>query len=333
MLPALLTGPSAHARRGRTNVNHHANQTEPGETSMNQPILNRRQFIGRAAALTSLAWLPTSWAAAAKRTAADQVTLGKTGIKLSRLGFGTGSNSGNVQYALGKETFTKLIHYAYDQGITYIDAAMSYRTHEWIGDAIKGLPLEKLYVQTKIGGVPEKPLEVIDKIRQTYNTDYVDTLLVHCTIKKNWDEERKRMMDAVSEAQSRKWVRARGVSCHSLPALSLASKLDWVEVNLVRVNPQGAWIDTPAEDWNAKSEASHLPPVVAELKTMKEKGHGVIGMKMIGNGDFTQAEDREKAIRYAMSLKEIDAVVVGFKSTAEIDEAIQRVNRALAEAA
>jgi hypothetical protein len=300
---------------------------------MSQLTLTRRQFIGRTAALASLAWLQPPLTAAAKRTAVDQVTLGKTGIKLSRLGFGTGSNSGNVQRALGQEAFNKLIHYAYDQGITYFDAAMSYRTHEWIGAAIKGLPREKLFLQTKIGGVPEKPLEVIDKIRQTYDTDYVDTLLVHCTVKQDWDDERKRMMDAVSEAQSRKWVRARGVSCHSLPALGLAAKLDWVEVNLVRVNPQGAHIDTPAEDWNAKSDASYLPPVLTELKTMKAKGHGVIGMKMIGNGDFTQAEDREKAIRYAMSLKELDAVVIGFKSTAEIDEAIQRVNRALAEAA
>jgi predicted aldo/keto reductase-like oxidoreductase len=300
---------------------------------MSQATLSRRQFIGRTATLASLAWLSPRLTAAVKRTAVDQVTLGKTGIKLSRLGIGTGSNSGNVQRALGLEGFTKLIRHAYDQGITYIDAALSYRTHEWIGAAIKGLPREKLFIQTKIGGVPEKPLEVIDKIRQTYDTDYVDTLLVHCTVKKNWDEERKRMMDAVSEAQSRKWVRARGVSCHSLPALSLAATLDWVEVNLVRVNPQGAHIDTPAEDWNAKSEASHLPPVLAELKTMKTKGHGVIGMKLVGNGDFTQAEDREKAIRYAMSLKEIDAVVIGFKSTAEIDEAVQRMNSALAEAA
>ena len=300
---------------------------------MSRSTLSRRQFIGRTAALASLAWLPPSVSAATKRTAVDQVTLGKTGIKLSRLGFGTGSNSGNVQRALGQEEFTRLIHYAYDQGITYIDAALSYRTHEWIGAATKGLPREKLYIQTKIGGVPEKPLEVIDKIRQTYDTDYVDTLLVHCTVKKDWDDERKRMMDAISEAQSRKWVRARGVSCHSLPALTLAAKLDWVEVNLVRVNPQGAWIDTPAEDWNAKSEASHLPPVVAELKTMKEEGHGVIGMKMIGNGNFVKAEDREKAIRYAMSLKELDAVVIGFKSTDEIDEALQRMNHALAQAA
>jgi 1-deoxyxylulose-5-phosphate synthase len=300
---------------------------------MTQHYISRRQFIGRTAALASLAWLEPRLAAATKRTAADQVTLGKTGIRLSRLGLGTGSNSGNVQRALGQEGFNRLVHYAYDQGITYIDAALSYRTHEWIGGAIKGLPREKLYLQTKVGGVPENPLEVIDKIRQTYNTDYVDSLLVHCTIKPNWDDERKRMLDAIAEAQSRKWVRARGVSCHSLPALKRSAEIDWVEVHLVRVNPQGAHIDTPAEEWNAKSNESHVPPVLDQLKAMKARGHGVIGMKLVGDGDFVKPEDREKAMRYAMSLKELDAVVVGCKSTAEIDEAIERMNRALAEAA
>jgi len=53
-------------------------------------------------------------------------------------------------------------------------------------------------------------------------------------------------------------------------------------------------------------------------------------MKIIGNGEFVNAEDREKSIRFAMSLPELDAVVIGFKNRGEIDEAIQRMNSALA---
>ena len=56
-------------------------------------------------------------------------------------------------------------------------------------------------------------------------------------------------------------------------------------------------------------------------------------MKIIGGGEFTKAEDREKSIRFAMSRPELDAIVIGFKSTAEIDEAIKRTNQALAETA
>ena len=57
------------------------------------------------------------------------------------------------------------------------------------------------------------------------------------------------MLDALQEAKDKKIIRAHGVSCHSLPALTKAAQLDWVDVNLVRVNPQGVWIDTPAETW------------------------------------------------------------------------------------
>ena len=50
---------------------------------------------------------------------------------------------------------------------------------------------------------------------------------------------------------------------------------------------------------------------------MHSKGRGVIGMKIIGNGDFVRPEDREMSIRYAMSRPEINAIVIGFKNTQE----------------
>src|ERR1035437_818050 len=297
--------------------------------------LSRRQFLERSAGaagallLTSSAWFSAQ--AADKRTAADQVVLGKTGLKLSRLGFGTGSNSGNVQYALGQEEFNKLIHYAYDQGITYFDCAQSYRTFEWIKGAIKGLPREKLFIQSKVMGKPDEVLAAIDHHRKVFDTDYVDSLLIHCMVKDGWTEEWKRIMDAFDEAKEKKWIRAKGVSCHSLPALRTATASNWTEVHLVRVNPQAKHIDGMDPSWD--KSGTDMTPVLAELKTMRAKGRGIIGMKIIGNGDFTQAEDREKSIRFAMSRPELDAIVIGFKSTAEIDEAIRRVNQALAEAA
>ena len=297
--------------------------------------LNRRQFIERsvgtagALLLTSCPWLRAE--PAVKRTAVDQVTLGKTGIKLSRLGFGTGSNGGNVQHDLGQEAFNKLIRYAYDQGITYFDCAQNYRTFEWLGGAIKGLPREKLFIQSKVPGKPDDVLAAIDRHRKVFDTDYVDSMLIHCMVKDGWTDNWKRIMEAFDEAKDKKWIRAKGVSCHSLPALRAATISDWTEVHLVRVNPQGAHIDGENEEvWDNQT---HEPaPVLSELKTMRAKGRGVIGMKIIGNGDFTKPEDREKSIRFAMSRPELDAVVIGFKSTAEIDEAIRRMNQALAEA-
>lgn len=303
---------------------------------MSRARITRREFLKGTAVLAGTALLSScSTGPLAKRapTAVDQVALGKTGLKLSRLGIGTGSNGGNVQRALGADGFNRLIHYAYDQGITYIDTAESYGTHTMVRDAIKGLPREKLFIQSKMSGVPEKPLEVLDRYRKELGVDYIDSLLVHCAVASDWDEECKRLLDALEEAKAKKIIRAHGVSCHSLPALAKAAQLDWVDVNLVRINPQGAHVDTPAESWDAQSDVSNVAAVLEQLAVMRKKGHGIIGMKLIGDGDFTNPQDREKSIRFAMRPGLLDAAVIGFKSTDEIDEAIQRINLALAETA
>src|ERR1700755_3018402 len=124
--------------------------------------INRRQFIRASAVAAAGTAMLSSWAApnifaatTAKRTATDQVTLGKTGIKLSRLGIGTGVNSGHDQVGAGKDAFIKMVRHAYDSGITYIDTAERYETFGWIGDSIKGLPREKLFIQSKVPGQPE----------------------------------------------------------------------------------------------------------------------------------------------------------------------------------
>lgn len=297
--------------------------------------ITRRQFIKSTAVLAGTAFLSScSTGPFAKKgppTAADQVTLGKTGLKLSRLGMGTGSKGGSIQRALGQEEFTRLVRYAYDNGITYIDTAQNYKTHEMVREAIKGLPREKLFIQSKMPGIPEKPLEVLDRYRKELGVDYIDSLLSHCAVTPGWDDERRRVLDALEEAKDRKIILSHGVSCHSLPALRKAGELDWVDVNLVRINPQGAYMDTPAGQWNAKSDVTHLLAVQQQMQIMRQNGHGVIGMKIIGNGDFKTAEERERSIRFAMQGGLVDAVVIGFKNTAEIDEAILRINRALSQ--
>ncbi len=298
--------------------------------------LSRREFITRSAAvaggiLLAPGLVHAAAAGSAKRTAVDQVALGKTGLKLSRLGFGTGSNNGQALKALGQEEFSKLIRYAYDQGITYFDCAAGYMTHDMLGAAIKGLPREKLFIQSKI----QRPrgemdfLQAIDKQRSTYQTDYIDSLLIH-QITPDIDSF-KSMMDAYNAAKEKKWIKAKGASVHTLPALSAAVKSDFPEVHLVRINPQGAFMDGQRDGWGRRG--TDINPVLAEIKTMHEKGRGVIGMKIFANGSFTDPADREKSVQFAMSQADIDAVVIGFKSTAEIDDAIKLINSALAVSA
>src|ERR1035438_4140323 len=201
---------------------------------------SRRQFVrlsslaAGAVALAPRAMLGAQ--GAPKRTAVDEVTLGLTGVKLSRLGMGTGSMGGQVQTALGKEGFIRLVHYAYDQGIRYFDCAEAYSTFGWIADAIKGLPREKLFIQSKIDGKPADILGRIDRHRQNFGTDYVDSMLIHCMVKDGWTDEWKRIMDGFDQARDKQWIRAKGVSCHDLPALRAAVASDWTEGHLGRAD-------------------------------------------------------------------------------------------------
>jgi hypothetical protein len=297
--------------------------------------MNRRQFIKSTAALAAgVALAPRlagpSAAAAVQQTASDSVVLGKTGLRLSRLGFGAGTRSGRIQRDLGHEGFNRLIRYAYERGITYIDTADGYQTHTWIREAIQGLPREKLFILTKMGGIPENPMKEIDRYRKELGVDVIDCLLAHCKIKADWDESHKPLLEAFETAKIKNIIRSHGVSCHSLPALAKAARLDWVDVNLVRINPQGVAMDAPGEEWKEDSDASHVPAVLEQLAVMRARGHGIIGMKLIGDGEFTRFEDRERSIRFAMQPGRVDAAVIGFKSLHEIDEAIMLINRALA---
>jgi 1-deoxyxylulose-5-phosphate synthase len=302
--------------------------------------ITRRDFIKEATVSAGMALVASRTpgvSAEKEKKASDQITLGKTGIKLSRLGFGCGTNSGEMQRGLGHEKFNNLVRYAYDQGITYFDTADAYGTHTWVAEAIKGIPREKLYIQSKImpmggfggfGDNSENALGILNRFRKKLNMDYIDTVLLHCQISPDWDEQTKRLRDELEEAKQKKIIRAHGVSCHSLSATMKAASLNWVDVNLVRVNPQGVNIDTQEMSVFGQSSESDFPAVVEQLKIMKKNGHGVIGMKMIGEGAFQNIEDRRKAFTWAMQSNLVDAVVVGMKNRAEIDEAIRHINAA-----
>jgi 1-deoxyxylulose-5-phosphate synthase len=300
---------------------------------MNGNEISRRQFIQSTAALTGSSLLSSCSKKKRTLSAADQVTLGKTGLKLSRLGIGTGSIGGSVQRDLGSDGFNRLVRYAYDQGITYIDTAEGYKTHEMIRDAIKGIPRENLFIQSKMGGIPEKPLEAIDRYRSELGVDYIDSLLIHAVRNYEWDEERKRIMDALEEAKDKKIILSHGASYHSLPALKKGVELDWTDVSLVRINPQGINIDSENKEWGPTSNVSHVPAVVEQINLMHEKRQGVIGMKIIGEGVFTDIEDREKAIRFNIEAGYANAIVIGFRNTAEIDEAVMHISNIQVESA
>jgi hypothetical protein len=84
-----------------------------------------------------------------------------------------------------------------------------------------------------------------------------------------------------------------------------------------------------AEDFNTRGPGN-VPEVLSHVTKVGKEGVGVIGMKLAGQGDYTNREDRQKAMRFAFRQAGVQAVTLGYKNTAEIDEAIENLNLAFA---
>jgi predicted aldo/keto reductase-like oxidoreductase len=286
----------------------------------------RRDFIK--AGVAAAATLP-AFGAPAKRLATDWVTLGKSGVKVTRLAFGTGTSSGRVQRELGQEGFNRLVRHAYDRGVRFFETSETYHgMAEMLGIALKGLPRDSYRLMTKYGTPPTgDPAAKIDLFRQQLATDYIDILLLHCLRPPTWASDYKPLQDSFSEAKSKKAILSHGASIHGLPALRTIPGNQFLDIAMIRMNHKGSHMDTPElRDVNIPG---NVDEVVEHTKKVHAQGMGVISMKLIGEGSFTTVEDRDAAMKFAMNLGCVDAVTIGFKNTAEIDEAIERMNRVM----
>jgi len=290
---------------------------------------SRRDFLKTGLAAAAMAGAGSLPLIAARETATDWVRLGRSGVKVTRLAFGTGTMGGRVQRELGQDQFTKLVRYAYDRGIRFFETAESYgEMHRMLGVALKGIPRDNYKLMSKVtthGDVD--PLQKIDELRKLANTDYFDIMLLHWQHTPTWVEDSARWADGIAEAQAKHIVVGRGASVHGLPALRQCPRDKWLQVAMIRMNHKGVRMD--AEDYNTNG-LGNVSEVVTHVKQVRKEGLGVISMKLVGEGAFTTREDRQAALRYAFKNAGVDCVTVGYKNTAEIDEAIENVSLALA---
>jgi len=290
---------------------------------------SRRNFLKTGLAAGVLAGTGSLPLRAARGTATDWVTLGKSGVKVTRLAFGTGTFSGRTQRELGQDQFTRLVRHAYDNGIRFFETAETYGDmHRMLGVALKGIPRDSYRLMSKVTtreGVD--PRDKIDELRKLANTDYFDIMLLHYQHVGTWPTDTVRWQDGILEAKSNKVVVGYGASVHGLPALRRCPGNKWLEIAMIRMNHKGTKMD--AEDYNTNG-AGNVGEVVGHVKQVKTDGMGVISMKLIGEGAFTSREDRKAAMRFAFNNAGVDCVTVGYKNTTEVDEAIENLNLALA---
>jgi 1-deoxyxylulose-5-phosphate synthase len=290
---------------------------------------SRREFLKTGLAAGALASAGGLSLKAEPQTATDWITLGKSGVKVTRLAYGTGSRSGQVQRDLGQEEFTRQVRYAHERGIRFFETAETYGgMHEMLGIALQGVPRDSYRLMTKVtthDGV--NPQEKIDQLRKMAKTDYFDIVLLHFQHTPTWPTDTLKWQDGISEAQVKQAVLSHGASLHGLPALRLVPDNKWLEIAMIRMNHKGVRMD--AEDYDTEG-LGNVSEVVTHVKQVRKDGMGVISMKLVGEGQFTQRADRQAAMKFALRNAGVNAVTVGFKSTAEIDEAIENLNLALA---
>lgn len=284
--------------------------------------MRRRDFIRHAAGGLGAAWLASQRSllhgfpvSNAKFSATDTVTLGHTGIQTSRLAMGTGTvgtGHHSHQTALGIKGLSELLLNGYDHGLRFFDSADSYGSHPHVAAALKQVPRDKVTVLTKTWARdPKEARADLDRFRRELGTDYIDVCLMHCLTDGDWTQRYRGVMDVLSEAKEKGIIRAHGCSCHSIEALRAAAESPWVEVDLVRINPIGAHMDAdPAT-------------VVGVLRQMRVAGKGIVGMKILGEGDLRGRVN--EALQYALGLGVLDAFTIGAESRNEQEDLIRRI--------
>ena len=287
------------------------------------PRFCRRQFLQKAASASAAAWVAARMLAARlaalpvgqKVAATDTITLGRTGVQTSRLAMGTGtvgSGHHSNQTALGLDGLSRLLQNGYDNGLRFFDTADSYGSHPHVADALKHVDRSKVTILTKswARSGPEMRAD-LDRFRRELGTDHLDVVLMHCMTEGDWTTRYRSAMDALSEAKTKGIIRAHGCSCHSIEALRTAAKSEWVEVDLVRINPIESHMDADPET------------VASVIREMRAAGKGIVGMEILGQGDLRDRQN--EAIRYALGLGTLDAFTIGAESIAEQKDLMQRI--------
>ena len=281
--------------------------------------MNRRDFLTLTASATTAAWLASRSFAlpqvSQRFAASDTVTIGRTGIKTSRLAMGTGtvgSGHHSHQTGLGVKGLSELLLNGYDHGLRFFDAADSYGSHPHVAEALKHVPRDKVTVLTKTWARdPKTAREDLDRFRRELGTDYLDICLMHCLTEGNWTEQYRGVMDVFSEAKQKGIIRTHGCSCHSIEALRAAAKSPWVEVDLVRINPIGSYMDADPQN------------VVGVIREMRAAGKGIVGMKILGQGTMRNRQD--EALKFALGLGLLDAFTIGAENKTEQEDLIRRI--------
>jgi aryl-alcohol dehydrogenase-like predicted oxidoreductase len=281
--------------------------------------MKRRTFLHQSLAASAAVFTPFPYhlyGGNEKKYANDTITLGNTGIKVTRLAMGTGTNgvggSSKQTRKLGVKGLGDLLHMAYDNGVAFWDSADQYGSHGHLKEGLKYVKREDVVILSKTHATTAKEMRAdLDRFRQEIGTDYIDIILLHAITNGNWPRVKEAAMEVLSQAREEGIIRAHGISCHSLEALKTAADTEWVQVDLARYNQASVAMD---------GKYDVVRPV---LEKMKAAGKGIIGMKILGAGRLSDRVD--ESLTFALHQPFIDCFTIGQEGADQHLDLLKRI--------
>lgn len=227
----------------------------------------------------------------------EYITLGKTGLRVSRMGFG-GIPIQKVNASVTHALMERLAQ----RGVNYIDTARGYTVSEqFLGEALEGGLREKFVVATKsMARTKEAMARDIDISLKNLRTDYIDLYQIHNSSLAELEQVLAPggALEALMEAKAAGKIRHLGLTAHMAAVFERALELDWVETVMFPYNI----VETQGEELMAKC---------------REKNVGFICMKPMAGGAL---EDARLALRFIRQNENVSVVIPGMYDIREIDE-------------
>lgn len=236
--------------------------------------------------------------------------LGNTGIKVSIAGFGV-LPMGPSQLALPVEDGAKIIAYALEHGINFLDTAQYYRTYPYISRALEIGHFEDVVICSKsLCEDYDGMMDAILEAREILDRDVIEIFLMH-EVRSGQLELRQGAWRALKDAKKDGLVRAIGLSTHHVDITKAAASMEDLDVVFPLINYAGLGI-RKGDSFATKEE------MLDAISQCHVAGKGVFSMKAFGGGSLTG--HYQEALDYVFSKPEIDSVMIGFGKISEVDD-------------
>lgn len=232
-------------------------------------------------------------------------TLGKTGISVSRLCFGT-LVMGPLQRNLSADEGGALLAEAYRQGVNFIDTAELYETYAHIRASIRLSGITPVVATKSYAFSSDGARQSVDKALRETGLERLDLFLLHEQESEHTLRGHREALDALLQMKEEGRIRAVGISTHHIAAVRAAADMPEIDVIHPLLNRTGLGIcDGTAAEMLEAVEAAH------------QAGKGIYGMKVFGGGNLL-ATWRE-CLTFALSVHAFDSIAIGMQHTEELE--------------